>query len=522
MHRPTCGSKAILVLLLAPLALLAVSACGTVKANQPDGGTCETPTQEQACADRCGEVVVCGASFSCGGCSGELTCGAQTDNTCGCASPPCAVASLTAGDVSAQTLVDIAVDANGNVFAAGNFKGTVTFGNNSYTSSGPTRFDMFLVKLSPAGEVLWSNAYGDLGTADSDQTVSAIDVDAAGNVVLVGSSYGPTNLGGSDLGRAAKGDMVIVKLDPAGNHVFSASYGTDFTIDAAAVSIDRASQDILVTGRFWRTLQFGSLASMTAAGTDSYFDIFLVRFTAGGVPAGSRRYGDGAEQIPEALATSGSHLYLSAYFTGTYDYGAPNTTPVSTTSFYSLALTKLGLGTFTHAWTRKYGTDVSRTRLAADATGNVFLSGQFGGSLDIVTPALNSAAGDSFLAKIAPDGMTAWAKQHANVGIADIATGADGSVYVAGYVDGDVDLGAGAVTYSGTNDPFIARYAADGTHVWSRVFAAPVGAQHATAIAVAGDGTTWVGHNYQGTIDFGLGAVTTQGGTDIAVTAYAP
>lgn len=85
-----------------------------------------------------------------------------------------------------------------------------------------------------------------------------------------------------------------------------------------------------------------------------------------------------------------------------------------------------------------------------------------------------------------------------------------------------VDLGAGAVTYSGSNDPFIAHYAADGTHVWSRVFPAAVGAQRAAAIAVAASGTTWVGHNYDGTIDFGLGSVTTQGSTDIAVIGYAP
>lgn len=529
MQRGTRGSiAATLALMLGPLALGVVSACGSVKASTPDAGMpdadmgCETvPTQEEACANRCGDVVVCGASFTCGDCSGELTCGAQEANTCGCVSSPCAVASFTAGDVNVQTLVDIAVDADGNVFAAGNFKGTVTFGSNSYTS-GPTRNDMFLVKLSPAGEVLWSNAFGDLNGADSDQSVSAIDVDAAGNVVLVGYSYGPTNLGGSDVGRASKGDMVIAKFDAAGSHVFSAGYGTDFTIDAIAMSIDRASQDILVTGRFWKILKFGSLGSMTALGTQSYYDIFLVRFSAAGVPAYSKRYGDDLEQDPEALATSGDHLYMSAYFTGTYDYGAPNTTPVSTSSFYALALTKLSKSTFSHAWTRQYGTDVYGSRLAADATGSVFVSGSFGGTLDITSPVLDSAAGSTFLAKVGPDGNTAWAKQFANLSIADITAGADGSVNVAGYVNGDVDLGAGTVTYSGSRDPFIAHYAADGTHVWSRVFGAAMGNQSAASIAVAASGTTWVGYSYEGSIDFGTGSVTTQGGTDIAVTAYVP
>jgi hypothetical protein len=528
MHRPTCGSKAAyLALALAPLALVVVSACGSVTAKQPDAGGCETPpTQETACADKCGDVTVCGASFTCGGCAGELMCGAQTANTCGCASSPCAVASVSAGDVNAQTLVDVAVDANGNVFAAGNFRGTITFGSNTYTS-GATRSDMFVVKLSPTGDVLWSNAFGDAGTADNDQQVSAIDVDAVGNLVLVGYAYasmttgGSINLGGTDLAVSGS-DMVIAKYDPMGNHIFSAVYGTDFTIDATAISIDRATQDILVTGRFWKTLKFGALASMTALGDQAYFDIFLVRFSANGTPATSKRYGDGLEQIPEALATSGDYVYLSAYFTGAYDYGTPNTTTVSTTSFYSLALTKLGKSSFAHAWTKQYGTEVSDTRLAADTTGNVFLSGVFGATLNITTPALDSAAGSTFLAKIDTAGTTAWAKQFKNISIEGVATGADGSLYVAGYVTGDVDLGGGAVTYSGSRDPFIAHYAADGAHVWSRVFAAAVGNQSAVSIAVAPGGTSWVGYNFDGTIDFGMGSVTTQGATDIAIAGYAP
>jgi hypothetical protein len=523
MRRRTCESRtAILALFVALLALAVGSACGGVKAT-PDAGTDATscdplPTEQEVCADRCGEVVVCGMSFACGGCSGELSCGA--DNTCGCASSPCAVASVTTGDASIQTLVDVAVDSNGNVFAAGNFRGTVTFGSNSYTS-GPTRPDMFVVKLDPAGEVLWSNAFGDVPPADSEQLVTAIDVDAAGNLVVVGYSYGPTNLGGTDL-PCPGGDMVIAKFDPDGSHVFSNNYGTQFSIDATALSIDRASQDILVTGRFWGTLQFGSLSSMTAAGTQAYFDIFVVRFTASGTPAFSKRYGDGSEQIPEAITASGNFLYLSSYFTGTYDYGAPNTTPVSTTSFYALALTKLGINTFAHGWTHQYGTDVYDSRLAGDPSGNVFVSGGFGGTLDISTPALDSAEGETFLAKIDADGTTAWAKQLANVSIAKLAAGADGSVYAAGYANGDVDLGAGTVAGSGTNDPFIAHYAADGAHLWSRVFVAAVGDQNAKSIAVAADGTTWIGADYEGTIDFGLGPVTTQGGTDIAVTGYVP
>ncbi len=511
---------------LAPLALLVAAACGKVSpptGQLDDAGICEVPTQAEACAGKCGELIVCETSFSCGDdCAGELSCGAQTTNTCGCASPPCAIGSFTAGDASAQTIVDIAVDANGNVFVAGNFRGTVTFGAASYTNPGAVRPDMFLVKLNPAGEVLWSKAYGDSGATDTDQHVNGIDVDATGNLVLVGHSSGSTNLGGANL--AAANDMVIVKLDTDGTHLFSASYGSEFAMEAFAMSVDPASQDIIVAGKFWGTVQFGGLASMTAVGTNADHDIFVVRIAANGTPTASKRFGDGAEQIVESLAISGSHVYLAAYFRGMYDYGAPSPTTVTSATFYSLALTKLTLTGLLHGgWTKQYGSEVFGTQIAADVNGNVFLGGSFGATLDIVSPSLDSAAGDTFVAKVDANGNSVWGKQFANLNITAVTVDAAGAFYVVGYVNGAVDLGGGLVAFSGSNDPFIANYASDGTHVWSRVFSAPVGTlQRATSIDVATDGTMWVGHNYDGTIDLGLGPVTTKGATDIAVMAYVP
>src|SRR5690606_34444259 len=48
----------------------------------------------------------------------------------------------------------IAVDAAGNAYVTGQFEGTATFGTFSLTSVGST--DVFVVKYSPAGDVLWA------------------------------------------------------------------------------------------------------------------------------------------------------------------------------------------------------------------------------------------------------------------------------------------------------------------------------------------------------------------------------
>jgi hypothetical protein len=339
-------------------------------------------------------------------------------------------------------------------------------------------------------------------------------------VILVGESFGPINLGGSDL--AAEADLVILKLDGDGNHIFSAAYGSDSGIDAEDVAIDPSSQDIVLTGRFYGTLKFGALSSMTAANPGGNWDIFLVRFSPAGTPERSKRYGDTAEQSPESVSVAGSSVYLSAYFTGDFDFGGPNVTPLSTASFYSLALTKLSTGFLSHEWSRQIGESVFGSRLATDTAGNLYVAGGFAGALDIDTPALDSADGDTFLARLDSDGNTEWTKQLANVVIEELAVGPDQTLYVVGRADDEVDLGDGPVAGSGTLNVFIAHYAADGSHLWSRVFTAPVGNQFPSAIGVGSDGTTWVAADIEGQVDFGTGTLTTEGDRDVVVVGYAP
>ena len=488
-----------------------------------DAGTCEPVPRDVACAERCGEVAVCDEVHDCGGCVGELACGgAGAPNVCGCASPPCATWSAAWGDVAAQGLSAIAADRDGNLYLFGSFRGTLTVGADVHTNPGARWDDVFLVKLDPTGEVVWSRSWGaaeDGPTTDRDQSAMDVAVDGAGNVILaLESSGGVMNFGGGDL---ATDGIVIVKLTGDGEHVFSGAYGTNYVSYPTGVAIDPASHDVYVTGNFWGTLRFGGLSSMTAAGTNAYFDMFIVRFGPDGTPRYSNRYGDGQDQLARAIAVSGDSVYVAALFNGTFDFGPPNTTVLSTEAWYSLAIARLRTGSFSHVWSRQLGTDVWEPKLAADASGNLFVSGLFNGALDIQDPPLlnESPKYQAFLAKLGPDGTTAWARQYANLEIFAIEAGPDGSVYLAGTASGEVDLGAGPVPTSGTRDAVIARLDADGNHVWSRVFVAPVGDQTAVGVAPTSSGV-WLGIDFEGQVDLGGGEHVTAGGYDVAAARY--
>jgi hypothetical protein len=86
----------------------------------------------------------------------------------------------------------VAVDASGNVIAAGAFvTGTLDFGGGPVTNAKAGAYDVFAAKLGPTGTVAWAKAYGD----SDGQIARAIAVDPAGAPVIVGDYAGNIDFG---------------------------------------------------------------------------------------------------------------------------------------------------------------------------------------------------------------------------------------------------------------------------------------------------------------------------------------
>jgi hypothetical protein len=102
----------------------------------------------------------------------------------------------------------VAVDSAGNVVASGWFSGTVNFGEGPLASLGPN--EIFLIKFTPAGALLWSRSFGDAG----DQDVRAVTTDSTGHILLAGDVGGTTNFGTGPLISAGQDDLLIAKIAP--------------------------------------------------------------------------------------------------------------------------------------------------------------------------------------------------------------------------------------------------------------------------------------------------------------------
>ena len=97
-------------------------------------------------------------------------------------------------------------------------------------------------------------------------------VDASDYIVLTGSFEGVLDCGGGALTSAGGKDAFVAKLDPLGNHVWSARFGDADDQEGKGVAVD-ASGSLFVTGEFSGAIDFGTGVHVSTGDAD----IFVAR-----------------------------------------------------------------------------------------------------------------------------------------------------------------------------------------------------------------------------------------------------
>lgn len=141
---------------------------------------------------------------------------------------------------------DCALDKQGNIFIAGSFLGTVRFGTlfNS-TQNSPSPGSLYIIKIDAAGNLGWIKTL-------YDAILNGITTDADGNCYATGAFYTTRDFDfgpGIDSLYPIYGTAFVLKLDPAGNHVWAKNFGTTgYGANAKRVAID-SNKDICVYGQ---------------------------------------------------------------------------------------------------------------------------------------------------------------------------------------------------------------------------------------------------------------------------------
>lgn len=304
----------------------------------------------------------------------------------------------------------------------------------------------------------------------------AVAADPAGNSILAGATQGV--MAGGNAGRY---DLFVARYDTAGNRLWLVQRGTAERDCAYGAAVDTAG-NVYVTG-------------YTGAGLDGQshigdWDIFLSKFGSGGNWIWTRQVGTGQKDEGRAVATDpAGNILMTGYARGDF-HGIPRVGSAD------VVISKYNTGG-TRLWSALFGsTEVDESfGIACDASGNVFVTGWCSGSID-GTPYLGN--GDNFLAKYSPSGTQLWLRQWGTVnkdtGYA-VAADAAGNVYVSGYTAGSL-YGAPL----GERDAFLAKYSAAGNLLWGRQFGT-AGHDQAWGVAVDADDNVYVTGQTGGPLD---------------------
>jgi hypothetical protein len=357
------------------------------------------------------------------------------------------------------------------------------------------------------------------GGVDYESAVG-IAVDGAGNILIAGAFEGTIELGGGPLTSAGNDDIFVAKYDPSGAHVWSRRFGDTGYDGGGPIAADHAG-NVLVTGSFEGSVDFGGGPLVTSGAVD----IFFAKYDPNGSHVWSRSVGGIHSEGGGAITTDGSdNVIASGYFRGTADFGGRPMTSAGEGDVFLVKYDPNG----THVWSRALGgpsIDEGKGIAVADA-GDILLTGFFRGAVDFGGGALaaDSIFGDVFLARYAgSSGAHVWSKSFGGASSQTgraVAVDGDDNVLITGDFQGSVDFGGGALTSPSNADIFLAKYDGNGVHQWSQQFGSVSFPDFGASVAADDNEDVLITGRFNGTADFGGGPFTATG-TDGYLAKYA-
>lgn len=420
-------------------------------------------------------------------------------------------------------------------------------------------FASSLVQALPVHQ--WSKRFG----VTSYQGGNSVAMDGSGNVLVAGAFVGTVDFGGGPFTSTSPyyPDMFVAKFDAAGTYLWSRSFGDDNFgfADAGVVVAADGSGNVIIAGNFIGTVDVAGDV-LTSAGT---IDIFVAKFDASGAHLWTTSLGDSEIQIVASVATDGSdNVVIAGKWGG--DRPLIETPPCS----FVLKLDPSGnelwrsyvdcgddaggtavvdgsdnvvmtgmaqtLGVFrckvakfdasgNYLWYHDFGDYYNQAfaRVAVDGPGNVVLVGYFFGTVDFGGGPLTSAGdADMFVAKFDANGDHLWSRPFGDQefqGGGSIATDDLNHIVITGALSGTLDLGGGPLISAGGVDIFVAEFDAAGNHLWSRRFG-DADNQYSTSVAADGLSNIVLTGELNGTANFGGGPLTSAGSGDIFVARF--
>lgn len=286
--------------------------------------------------------------------------------------------------------------------------------------------------------------------------------------------------------------------------------------DQIAWCVDTADDgNITLSGTMNGSVDFGG----GLIASEGFTDLFVATFSGDGEHVHSASYGDAADQIGGGVAVRPEGGYsFAGSFRGAIDLGTNHASNGDADVF----LARMD-GMDSPLWSVSFGgaNPDHVANPAVDAAGNTTIGGSFRSeSIDLGSgPILNAGLSDAFLARYDKTGALVWGARYGDGSdqiIHDVAMDRDGGAVVVGTFEGTLDFGNGAISSVTGRDFFVARFDADGSPLWSARYGGAA-ADEEIYVTVDSAGNVILGLVLLESVDFGGGPLASTGLKDAAI-----
>ena len=305
-----------------------------------------------------------------------------------------------------------------------------------------------------------------VGGGNNDEILD-MTTDASGNLIACGWSDDPNEWvsGGYDLVGNGKRDGFVIKVSPAGQHLWSTFMGGTDDDEARGVATD-ASGNVYVCGK---TLSTGWVTSDLDNVYHGSGDAWAARLSASGAHVWSRYLGGTGADVADGISWYGNKVYVcgttasAAWVKGDVGYHAGD----------DAFVTRLDETTNARDWLKYIGGDDSDEAFSikAYASGVVFCgstqsTGWVSGGYDTVI----GGSRDGYAAKMTTAGAMTWSTYlggSSNDEALGITVDSLGYIVVCGMTMSTGWISGGEFMVGGGNSGFLIRLLASGARSWS-------------------------------------------------------
>lgn len=298
-----------------------------------------------------------------------------------------------------------------------------------------------------------------------------------------------------------------------GGPLWSVVVGDGADQRANAVAHD-SGDNVLLGGSFAGTVDFGG-GALSSAGQN---DVLIAKLNAAGALIWAKSFGDASDQTLTAVAADPQDSVLAVgSFAGTVGFGGASLVSSGLTDVFVVKLNSAGV----HSYSRRFGDFAAQSAsgLVVDAVGNALISGRFAGTLNFGgAPLVSAGADDAYILKLNPFGNFVWAKRFGDASTQSaegVAVDTTNAVIVVGTFQGTVDFGLGPVTSAGGTDIFVLKLDSAGNAVWLKTYG-DAADQSVSDVATDSANAVVFGGSFAGSVSFG-GATHTANGVDLYV-----